>query len=128
MKHKPTVILLLALASMLAATAASNNRTPAPSNGISADGGLLDSYFQLMKPQVAVSAKQSGRDGRTSLTVTLRREAVSQYMSSVAPEVQRNHCGCPQHLGGFQGTGCSIHGLQSSLSAELDPMEWAPLA
>jgi hypothetical protein len=80
---------LLALSCLLA-TAAGRNGLPDPTahQPISMGSSLLDSYIQLSKPKVSIAAHQSGRAGRTTLTVAIPSSSAKQFMPVVSPEAQ----------------------------------------
>lgn len=76
------------------AAAAVRNGKPADhilattSGSIRADAALLDSYIQLLNPNIAFSAQQTGRDDRTTLTVKLTDSSVNKFTPVVSPQSQ----------------------------------------
>lgn len=93
MQQSTLNMLLIPLKALLALTASASaanglrGTVPPNAGGINPDGALLDSYIQFSKPQVAISDKQSGRDGRTTLTVKFTEDSVSKFTPVVSPQV-----------------------------------------
>jgi hypothetical protein len=61
---------------------------PSAHQPIALGSSLLDSYIQLSSPKVSVAAQQSGRAGRTTLTVAIPSSSANQFMPVVSPEAQ----------------------------------------
>lgn len=80
---------MLAFACLLSlATAKNGMPDPSAHQPISLGSSLLDSYIQLSKPKVSIAAQQSGRAGRTTLTVAIPSSSANQFMPVVSPEEQ----------------------------------------
>lgn len=80
----------LLLVAAVGVTAAPAGAPPSDAyQGILPRDALLDSYIQFLHPSIALSAQQSGRDGRTTVTVTAVRDGgMNPYMPVSSPETQ----------------------------------------
>lgn len=73
---------------MVAAVGVRTAAAAALDNGLPPRVALLDSYIQFIQPGVAISAQQSGREGRTTVTVTAVRDGMNPYMPVSSPQTQ----------------------------------------
>lgn len=92
MIHQLVVFLFLSAPAYLLADCAANTINGQPDLSspllVNPQTSLLDSYIHIYQPTLAISAKQSGREGRTTLTIKVDDRSVSQFMPVVSPQTQ----------------------------------------